>query len=524
MNESFKLTYATMYNPPEELHMHFEEALAQLRSTLGQEYGMIIGGKDRYAPEKIEDRSPTNTEVVLGLFQKGGEQDAIDALAAARKAFPVWSRMKWQERVALMRKAADLINERIFTISAALSMEVGKNRMESLGDVAETADLIRYYCDEMERNNGYVVEMGRDPLVGYKATNISVMRPYGTWLVISPFNFPASLTGGPAGAALVTGNTVVMKPASDTPWVVRLIAECLRDAGLPDGAFNYVTGPGSTLGQALITCSDVDGATFTGSFNVGMGIFRDFSNCSYVRPIILELGGKNPVIVSRNADLDRATAGILRSAYGLQGQKCSAASRIYVESPVYDQLTSKLVDAVNKLVIGDPTERNVFLGPVVNRKSYQDFMNFNEELSQAGTFLTGGKVLTDGMYSKGYFCQPTLVAEVPFEHHLWKDEMFVPITTIARVKDLDEAMQQANSVNYGLTSGFYGSEDDADWYFDHIEAGVNYVNRPQGATTGAWPGFQPFGGWKGSGSTGKNGGGHYYVPQYMREQIHTVIR
>ena len=524
MNESFKLTYATMYNPPEELHMHFEEALAQLKAGLGKDYGMFIDGKDRFVAEKIEDRSPANTDVVLGLFQKGGEQDAVDALAAARKAFPTWSRMKWQERVVLMRKGADLINERIFTISAALSMEVGKNRMESLGDVAETADLIRYYCDEMERNNGYVVEMGRDPLVGYSASNISVMRPYGTWLVISPFNFPASLTGGPAGAALVAGNTVVMKPASDTPWVVRLITECLRDAGLPDGVVNYVTGPGSTLGQALITCSNVDGATFTGSFGVGMGIFRDFSNCSYVRPIILELGGKNPVIVSRHADLERATAGILRSAYGLQGQKCSAASRVYVEAPVYDELTSRLVDSINKLVIGDPTERNVFLGPVVNRNSYSDFMNFTEELSQAGTFLTGGKVLTEGSYSKGYFCQPTLVADVPFEHRLWKDEMFVPITTIARVKDLDEAMQQANSVNYGLTSGFYGAEEDADWYFDHIEAGVNYVNRPQGATTGAWPGFQPFGGWKGSGSTGKNGGGRYYLPQYMHEQIHTVIR
>jgi 1-pyrroline-5-carboxylate dehydrogenase len=524
MNESFKLTYATMYNPPEELHTHFEEALAQLKAGLGKDYGMFIGGKDRFVAEKIEDRSPANTDVVLGLFQKGGEQDAVDALAAARKAFPTWSRMKWPDRVALMRKAADLINERIFTISAALSMEVGKNRMESLGDVAETADLMRYYCDEMERNNGYVVEMGRDPLVGYSASNTSVMRPYGTWLVISPFNFPASLTGGPAGAALVAGNTVVMKPASDTPWVVRLITECLRDAGLPDGVVNYVTGPGSTLGQALITCTDVDGATFTGSFGVGMGIFRDFSNCSYVRPIILELGGKNPVIVSRHADLERATAGILRSAYGLQGQKCSAASRVYVEAQVYDELTSRLADSINKLVIGDPTERNVFLGPVVNRNSYRDFMNFTEELSQAGTFLTGGKVLSEGMYSKGYFCQPTLVADVPFEHHLWKDEMFVPITTIARVKDLDEAMQQANSVNYGLTSGFYGAEEDADWYFDHIEAGVNYVNRPQGATTGAWPGFQPFGGWKGSGSTGKNGGGRYYLPQYMHEQIHTVIR
>src|SRR4030042_4143390 len=162
MNESFKLTYATIYNPPEELHMDFEEALAQLKAGLGKDYGIVIGGKDRFVAEKIEDRSPANTDVVLGLFQKGGEQDAVDALAAARKAFPTWSHMQWQDRVALMRKAADLIDERIFMISAALSMEVGKSRMESLGDVAETADLIRYYCDEMERNNGYVVEMGRD--------------------------------------------------------------------------------------------------------------------------------------------------------------------------------------------------------------------------------------------------------------------------------------------------------------------------------------------------------------------------
>ena len=284
MNESFKLTYATMFNPPEELHTHFDEALATVKASLGKEYGMLIGGKERFTAEKIEDRSPANTDVLLGIFQKGGAQDAVDALAAARKAFPAWSRLKWQERVALLRKAANLISERIFTISAALSMEVGKNRMESLGDVQETADLISYYCDEMERNNGYIVEMGRDPLVGYSAQNISVMRPYGTWLVISPFNFPASLTGGPAGAALVTGNTVVMKPATDTPWVVRLLAECLRDAGLPDGVFNYVTGPGSTLGQALITCADVDGATFTGSFGVGMGIYRDFSNCSLHPP------------------------------------------------------------------------------------------------------------------------------------------------------------------------------------------------------------------------------------------------
>ena len=403
MSESFKLTYATMFNPPEELHTHFDEALATVKAGLGKEYGMLIGGKDRFTAEKFEDRSPANTDVVLGIFQKGGEQDAVDALAAARKAFPAWSRTKWQERVSLLRRAADLINERIFAISAALAMEVGKNRMESLGDVAETADLIRYYCDEMERNNGYVVEMGRDPLVGYTATNVSVMRPYGVWLVISPFNFPASLTGGPVGAALVAGNTVVMKPATDTPWVVRLLAECLRDAGLPDGAFNFVTGPGSTLGQALITCANVDGATFTGSFGVGMGIFRDFSNCTYIRPIILELGGKNPVIVSRHADLEKATVGILRSAYGLQGQKCSAASRIFVEEPVYEELSARLVAAINKLVIGDPTERSVYTGPVVNRNSYRDFQNFNEELSQVGTFLNWWQSAHGGRLCQGIF-------------------------------------------------------------------------------------------------------------------------
>ena len=352
MTETFKLTYATMFNPPEELHVRFDEALVKLKAGLGKEYGMIIDGKDRLSQEKFEDRSPVNTEVVLGVFQKGNEKDAHDALAAARKAAPLWSRMRWQDRVALLKKAADLIDQRIFQIGAAMAMEVGKNRMESLGDVAETADLIRYACYQMEKNDGYVVAMGRDPLVGYTAINYSVLRPYGVWLVISPFNFPMALTGGPVGSALAAGNTVVMKPATDTPLVVRLLAECFRDAGLPDGVANYVTGPGRTLGQALIESPEVDGVTFTGSFDVGMKIFRDFANGAYVRPTILELGGKNPAIVSRNADLERAAVGIVRSAFGLQGQKCSACSRVYIEEPVYEQLVSRLVELTEKLNSG----------------------------------------------------------------------------------------------------------------------------------------------------------------------------
>jgi 1-pyrroline-5-carboxylate dehydrogenase len=512
-----------MFNPPEELHTRFDQALVEVKANLGKEYGMIIDGKERFADEKFQDRSPANTDVVLGVFQKGTARDAEDAMNAARKAFPKWSGMKWQDRVALMRKAADLIDERIYSIGAVMSMEVGKNRMEALGDVAETADLIRYACYQMEKNKGYIVKMGRDPLVGYSSTNVSVLRPYGVWLVISPFNFPGALTGGPSGSALVSGNTLVMKPATDTPFTVRLLAECLRDAGLPDGVFNYVTGPGSTLGQALIESNQVDGITFTGSFDVGMKIFRDFAQHNYVRPIILELGGKNPAIVTRRADLERAAIGIVRSAFGLQGQKCSACSRVYIEAPVYDELVSRLVDLTKKLAIGDPTDRKVYNGPVVNKGSYQDYQDFTEELSQSGNILTGGKVRTDGEYAKGYFCPPTLVADLPMDHRLWKHEMFLPITTLTKFKSLDDAMRMANDVNYGLTAGFYGSKKQAKWFFENIQAGVTYANRPQGATTGAWPGFQPFGGWKGSGSSGKNAGGHYYLPLYMHEQIQTTV-
>jgi 1-pyrroline-5-carboxylate dehydrogenase len=520
----FKLTYATMFDPPEEVHARFDKALTKVKFELGKEFGMIINGQDVITDDKFEDRNPANTDMVLGIFQKGDAKSAQAALTAARQAFPKWSHVKWQERVALLRKAAEKLDERLYEIGAVMSLEVGKNRMESLGDVAETADLIRYSCHQMEKNNGYIVEMGKDPLVGYDSHNVSVMKPWGVWLVISPFNFPLALTGGPAGAALVTGNTIVIKPASDTPWVVRLLAECFRDAGIPDGVFNYITGPGSTLGAALITCQDVDGVTFTGSFGVGMRIFRDFSECRWVRPIILELGGKNPVIVSRHADLERAALGIVRSAFGLQGQKCSAASRVFIEAPVYDELTARLKDLTERLTIGDPTNRKIYLGPVINQSSYKDFKNFSEELSQAGNFLTGGKVLTGGEYDKGYFCAPTLVTDLPFDHRLWKHEMFVPITMVARVKNLDEAMLHANDVDYGLTAGFYGSEEEIPWFHDNIQSGVAYANRPQGATTGAWPGFQPFGGWKASGSSGKNGGGHYYLPLYMHEQIQTIVR
>ncbi|HSL27854.1 MAG TPA: aldehyde dehydrogenase family protein [Anaerolineales bacterium] len=521
----FKLTYATMFNPPEALHKGFDKAVAKLKANLGQEYGMFIDGKDVFADDKFQDYSPVNTDWMLAVMQKGNASHANMAIEAARKAFPDWSRTPWKKRVQLVRKAASLIEKRIFELGAAMALEVGKNRMESLGDVQETADLMYYSAQMMEENDGFIKPMGKDPLVGYDSTNTSILRPYGVWLIVSPFNFPFALTGGPTGAALVAGNTVVIKPATDTAWIVRLYAECLRDAGFPDGVVNFVTGPGSTLGQALVDNREVDGVTFTGSFDVGMKMYRDFAGRNYVRPMILELGGKNPAIVSRNANLEDAATGIVRSAFGLQGQKCSAASRVLVEEPVYDELLGKLKAKTDALVVGDPTERATYLGPVINQGSYNDFKNFTEEIDQAGgNFLTGGHVKTGGLYDKGYYCEPTFVTDLPYEHRLWHYEMFLPITTIGKVNNLEEAMKIANSVNYGLTAGFYGSGKEVEWFFDNIEAGVTYANRPQGATTGAWPGFQPFGGWKGSGASGKNGGGYYYVQLYMHEQIRTRIR
>ncbi len=521
----FKLTYGTMYNPPEELHTGFDSAIAALKANLGKEYAMIINNKDVFADEKFDDYSPINTTWKLAVMQKGNEKHAEMALAAARKAFHGWSHTPWQERVRLLRRVADLIDERLYTLGAAMAMEVGKNRMESLGDVAETADLIRYSCEMMEQNEGFVKPMGVDPLPSHTATNISVLRPYGVWLVVSPFNFPFALTGGPAGAALVAGNTIVMKPATDTPFIVRLLAECFRDAGLPDGVANFVTGPGRTIGAALVNSPEVDGVTFTGSYDVGMKMFRDYANGKFVRPMVLELGGKNPAIVTKNANLEDAAAGIIRSAFGLQGQKCSAASRVYVQEEVYDELVAKLKELTEKLAIGDPTDRKVFLGPVVNKSSYQDFHDFCKEIvAGGGKFLTGGSIITDGEMAKGYFCQPTLAVDLPYSHRLWKYEMFLPITTIGKFKTMEEAMDMANDVDYGLTAGVYGSDEEVEYFFDRIEAGVTYANRPQGATTGAWPGFQPFGGWKGSGSSGKNAGGYYYVQLYLHEQIRTLVK
>jgi 1-pyrroline-5-carboxylate dehydrogenase len=512
-----------MFDPPAELHAHFDAALTEVRSNLGFEHAMLIGGEDVRADGQFDSRSPADTDLLLGRFQEGSPDDVDAAVRTARNAFPVWARTPWPRRVDLLMRAAALLEASVFHLAAAAALEVGKNRMEALADVQEAAELIRWYCREMEDNHGFVRDLPKDPLPqGFASRNVSVLKPYGVWAVIAPFNFPFALAAGPAAAALIAGNCVVYKAASATPWCGWLLAQCLREAGLPPGVFNFLTGSAARVGDPLVRHPDVAGITFTGSYEAGMQILRAGAAYRFPRPCIAEMGGKNAAIVSRNADLDRAAVGIARSAFGLQGQKCSACSRVLVERVVADQLTDRLVAQARALRIGDPTQREHWLGPVINRPAYERFVRVSGELEAEGQLLTGGRPLTEGAHVRGFFCPPT-VAQLRLEHRFWTQELFLPIALITPVGSLEEAMEAANALDYGLTAGFYGAREECDWFLERIEAGVVYCNRPQGATTGAWPGHQPFGGWKGSGSTGKGAGSFYYLPQYMREQSQTVV-
>lgn len=518
----FKLTYSTMFNPPESLHAAFESAVSRVRRDFGRAYPMWIAGRTHEVAETFELRSPIDRDVLLGRFPRGTAVDVDAAVSAARAAWPAWAATAWRDRLRLLRRVATLIEERVFEIAASLAIEVGKNRMEALGEVQETADLFTWYCDQMEANDGFDRALPDDPLPGYTSRNRSVLKPCGVWAVVAPFNFPYALAGGPVAAALATGNTVVFKTASDTALSGWLLAEVLRDAGLPDGTFNYVTGDGAVVGAALVAHPGVAGITFTGSYEVGMEIVRRFAQGRWPRPCIAEMGGKNAAIVSRHADLERAATGIARSAFGLQGQKCSACSRVFVERPVAPALRAKLREKTEAIRVGDPTLRDNWMGPVINAAARARYQRCVENLSKHGEIDAGGRLLEDGALARGYFVAPT-VGSAPLDYRLWQEEKFVPLVLVGEVDSVDEAIARANTSDYGLTAGFYGATNEVQNFLDRIEAGVVYVNRPQGATTGAWPGYQPFGGWKASGTTGKAIGSFYYLPQYLREQSQTIV-
>jgi 1-pyrroline-5-carboxylate dehydrogenase len=519
-----KITYATMTaDRMVDLHRVLDRAIEQVRTTFGKSYPLVIGGQVIRSASEFEDRSPIDTRILLGRFQSASREEVRQAIAAARRAFPKWSARPWADRVSLLKKVADAIRAHRWELAALMGYEAGKNRLECVGDVEESADLIEYYCDQVATHHGFETTLG---VLGPGEENTSVLRPYGVWAVISPFNFPLALAAGPAGGALVAGNTVVFKPASVTPLLGYKLAEMMMEAGIPDGVFNFITGSGGTAGQELVDNAGIDGIVFTGSKDVGMHLIRDNASRAVPRPLIIEMGGKNPAIIMRSADLEKATDGVMRSAFGAQGQKCSACSRVYVSKAIRDEFVQLLVEKTKKIKIGNPLNRDVYLGPVINEEAVKTYERaVAQAKADGGRILAGGRRLTDGDFAHGYFVEPTVIDGLPASHPLFSEELFVPITVVAEVLTLEEAIDLANSTEYGLTAGIF-SEDDREiaQFFDRIQAGVTYANRRAGATTGAWPGINSFGGWKASGSTGRGTGGPYYVQQFMREQSRVRIR
>lgn len=519
MAEKFRVTYATLSADNEELQRSYDEAVEQARARLGSEVPIVIDGKEETGDGVYEEPSPIDNDLVVARVHQA-TREQVDRAVRSAKAFQLeWERMGWRKRVEIIRRAADIVEDRLFLLAALMAFEVGKTRLEALGDVQETAELMRWNADEVEKHEGFRVPMSG---LGAPGDYYDVLRPYGVWAVISPFNFPFALSGGPSSGALVTGNTVVLKPSNQGALLGYELAKVYLDAGVPPSAFHLVPGRGAVVGDALVHHPDVDGITFTGSYEVGMSIYKTFAT-DKPKPVICEMGGKNPTIVTKNADLDKATDGVLRSAFGFAGQKCSACSRVYVEREVYDEFVRLLKEKTERIVPKSPLERDAYLSPVINENALKTYEEAVEEARKRGTIIVGGERITDGELARGNFVMPT-IAEVPEDSWIWKKELFVPFVAVAPFDELDEAIEKANDTEYGLTAGFF-SEDPAevDEWLDRIQAGVVYVNRRAGATTGAWPGVQPFGGWKGSGTTGKAGGGPYYVLQYLREQSRTVV-
>lgn len=517
-----KITYASLGSLGEDFHHAFEHALKHAEERLGRTYPIFIKGHQKKARNgAFDDVCPFDTRRVLGKFQRAGREEALQAIAAARDAFIEWRELGWPQRISFLRKAAELMTERQFRLAALLSLEVGKNRFEAIAEVSESIDLINYYCDQMERHHGYALPLSNSATEKTK----SVLKPYGVWVVIAPFNFPLALATGMAAGALVAGNTVVFKAASDTPWAGFALNEVMRDAGLPIGVFNFLTGPGAEIGEEFMTNPEVDGLIFTGSRDVGMHILQGFGTGKYPRPCIAEMGGKNPAIIMPSANLEDATEGVLRSAFGMGGQKCSACSRAYVHKSIYNDFLHLLVEKTQRRKVGDPLQRDTFLGPLINEHAVHKFQKAVRMGQKEGRVVLGGHRITKGELAHGYYVEPTIIDSLPRHSRMFQEEFFVPVLAVGDIKSLEEGIELANSTEYGLTAGiFTNSESEQDYFFECVEAGVTYANRAGGATTGAWPGVQSFGGWKSSGSSGKSALGPYYVAQFMREQSQTIMK
>src|SRR5579884_4168067 len=480
-------------------------AIEKVRGQLGREYDLIIGGRHVKTTDKIKSLNPAKPSQIVGLHQKAGKEQVEPAMQAALRAFETWSRTSVEERAGLLFRAGELLRERKFEFGAWMVFEVGKNWAEADADIAETIDFCEFYAREALR-----LAKAEPPVQLPGERDMLFYIPLGVGAVIPPWNFPCAIMAGMTLASIVSGNTVILKPSSDSPTIAAKFVELLEECGMPEGVVNFCPGAGASFGNAVVAHPKTRYIAFTGSREVGLDINKRAAELApgqmWIKRTVLEMGGKDSIIVDADANLDAAVEGVALSAFGFQGQKCSACSRAIVDEKVYDVFVERLKDRVSKIAVGDPTE-NKPMGPVVSEKAYKSILNYIEVGKKEGRLIHGGGPAKEA--GEGYFIQPTVIADVPPNARIAQEEIFGPVLAVIKARNFDHALEIANNTEFGLTGAVYStSREKLERARTDFHVGNLYFNRK---CTGAMVGAHPFGGFNMSGTDSKAGGPDYLL-------------
>jgi 1-pyrroline-5-carboxylate dehydrogenase len=487
-------------------------AWQKVRAGIGKEYDLLIAGDRRQSKTKLESVNPSKPSEIVGVHQKGSEQDARDAVDAAYAYFPAWSDVPMEQRAHYAVKIAGIIRQRKLEFDGWLVLEAGKTWAEAEADVAEAIDFCEYYAR-------LALKLANpEPLVQLSGERDEMMYlPLGVGVIIPPWNFPLAILVGMTVAALVTGNTVVIKPSSETPTIAAKFAEAMLEAGVPPKAFSLLTGSGAAIGDTLVAHPKTRFVSFTGSREVGLHINELAAKTPkeqiWIKRVIAEMGGKDAIIVDRDADLEQAVMAVLYSAFGYQGQKCSACSRAIVDGAIYDEFLTKLKSKAEALTIGPPDQLENYMGPVISARARETILNYIETGKKEGRLISGG----GNAAGEGYFIQPTVIADIDSKARIFQEEIFGPVLAVTKARDFDHALELANDSDYGLTGAVFTKDKaKAEKARRRFFVGNLYINRK---CTGAMVGAHPFGGFNMSGTDSKAGGPDYLLQFVQAKSI-----
>jgi 1-pyrroline-5-carboxylate dehydrogenase len=507
-------TYLNFSNP--KIRAEQEDALAKVRRKFSKEYPLIIDGRKVMTQKKHASLNPANTEEIVGDFSMASKEHAEQAIQAAAKAFEKWKNVPYRERADYLFRAAQAIRDRRYEVNAWMISEVGKNFLEADADTAEAIDFLEYYGRQMLHYGG------PQPVVPFPGEQNHVeYLPLGVGAVIPPWNFPFAIMAGMTSAAIVSGNTVVLKPSSDSPMMAWVFMDILRSVGLPKGVVNFVPGDGGEIGDYIVDHPQIRFISFTGSAGVGKRIYARAAqtpdNQLWLKRVVAEMGGKDAIIVDSEADVDAAADGVVASAFGFQGQKCSACSRAIVDAKVYDEFVEKVKIRVQQIEVGDPVQ-NKPMGPVVSERAYKSILDYIEIGKNEGRLVTGGAKAQ----GPGWFIQPTVIADVKPGARIEQEEIFGPVLAIVKARNFDDALKIANGTKYGLTGAVYTENPEKlERAADEFFVGNLYLNRK---CTGAIVGVHPFGGFNMSGTDSKAGGRDYLLLFMQAKSIARKIK